>query len=204
MRSDDVTRAVSLAIDTLSKATTSDWTVPAGPLTWTCWETAEHMADDLFTYAAQLAPATPSTTTYVRFGWQHRRPGGPGLTVFVDPEDGPEALLTVLESCGAMLAAVLATAPPEKLSFHNYGASNASGFAAMGVVETLVHTNDIAAGLNVPWSPPAELCAAALHRLFPWAPNDTAPWPTLLWATGRAELPGHELQTSWRWNGTPA
>ncbi|XVU25048.1 hypothetical protein ACQPZJ_48995 [Actinoplanes sp. CA-054009] len=203
MKADDVTRAVSLAVATLSPATEADWTAPAGPLTWTCWETAEHMADDLFTYAAQLAPHTPSTSTYIRFGWQHRRPGGPGLTVFVDPTEGTKALLEVLESCGAMLAAVLTTAPPAKMSFHNYGASNASGFAAMGVVEVLVHTNDIASGLSLPWSPPPELCAAALHRLFPWAPTDTAPWPTLLWATGRAELPGHELQTSWRWNGTP-
>ncbi|SNY04834.1 hypothetical protein [Paractinoplanes atraurantiacus] len=204
MNPDDVTRAVSLSIDTLSAALKGDWNVPAGPLTWTCWETAEHMADDLFTYAAQLAPPTPSTSTYLRFGWQHRRPAGPGLTVFVDPAEGTPALLEVLESCGAMLAAVVTAAPPEKLSFHNYGASNASGFAAMGVVEVLVHTNDIALGLDLPWTPPAELCAGALGRLFPWAPTDTDPWQTLLWATGRSELPGHEPQTSWRWNGAPA
>jgi hypothetical protein len=204
MNAQDVTQAVSLAKQTLAAApAATDWTVPAGTLSWTCWETVEHMADDLFAYAAQLSPARPSTTTHVRFGWQHRREGGPGLTVFVDPAEGPAALLEVLESCGTMLAAMIAATPPAKLSFHNYGASDASGFAAMGVVEVLVHTHDVAGTLNLPWTPPSSLCAAALKRLFPWAPTDTDPWPTLLWATGRGELAGHESQTAWKWDGRP-
>ena len=37
----------------------------------------------------------------------------------------------------------------------------------MGVVETLVHTHDVAAGLGLTWTPPAGLCARALARLFP-------------------------------------
>jgi len=37
--------------------------------------------------------------------------------------------------------------------------------------------------------------------MFPWAPTDTPPWPTLLWATGRAELDGQEfLGESWIWH----
>ncbi|MGW4767070.1 hypothetical protein ACWEO2_03375 [Nocardia sp. NPDC004278] len=43
----------------------------------------------------------------------------------------------------------------------------------------------------------------ALARLFPDAPDSTEPWTTLLWATGRAELPGHPQLTTWRWDGTP-
>lgn len=57
MTPEDVTRAVSLARQTLTAATHEDWTATtAEGLTWTCWETAEHMADDLFAYASQLAP----------------------------------------------------------------------------------------------------------------------------------------------------
>jgi hypothetical protein len=73
----------------------------------------------------------------------------------------------------------------------------------MGVVETLVHTGDLANGLGLTWEPPAALCARVLRRLFPDAPADTDPWRTLLWATGRAELPGRPRLTSWRWYGEP-
>jgi hypothetical protein len=73
----------------------------------------------------------------------------------------------------------------------------------MGIVETLVHTHDVVAGLEVPWSPPAEVCERALRRLFPDAPTGEDPWRTLLWATGRAELPGRPRLTDWRWDGRP-
>lgn len=40
------------------------------------------------------------------------------------------------------------------------------------------------------WNPPADLCTRVLARLFPHAPATTSPWPTLLRATGRGDLPG--------------
>jgi hypothetical protein len=202
MLSADVRRAVELAHEALSPAAHLDWHVPAGSLDWTCWETVEHMSDDLFAYAAQLAPTNPSLSTHVPFGWQRRREGGPALTVFVEHQEGPPGLLTVFESCGAMLAAMVETVPPQRLSFHSYGPSDASGFAAMGVVEVLVHMHDVAAGLALQWVPPADLCTRALGRLFPAVPMDD-PWPTLLWATGRADLPGRPTSTSWAWDGAP-
>jgi hypothetical protein len=53
----------------------------------------------------------------------------PYLTVFGDYEQGGNAgLLEVFESCGALLAAMVQTAPAGKMSFHNYGASDPSGF----------------------------------------------------------------------------
>lgn len=199
MTSDDVLRAVELARTTLAGAVHLDWRAPAGTLEWTCWETVEHMSDDLFAYAAQLGPSRPSVTTFVPFGWERRREGGPALTVFVDPAEGPSGLLDVFEACGTMLAAMVDFVPADRLSFHNYGASDASGFAAMGVVEVLVHMHDITGGLGLAWEPPAGLCARALRRLFPDAPADADPWPTLLSVTGRgASTPG-----SWKWDGTP-
>ena len=194
--------AVDLAIDALSKLTEADWQAPAGTLTWTCWETVEHIADDLFAYAAQMSLADPPQTTYVPIGWKSR-PGGPGLTVYAEPEHGAAGLLQVLDSCAGLLTAVVAAAPADRRAFHPYGVSDAAGFAAMGVVETLVHTADLAAGLGFDWDPPAELCDRVLHRLFPAAPTDTERWPTLLWATGRGELPGRPALTGWTWDGTP-
>jgi hypothetical protein len=63
--------------------------------------------------------------------------------------------------------------------------------------------NDVAEGLDLTWAPPAELCGRILGRFFPDAPTDTDPWVTLLWATGRAELPGRARPTEWEWHGAP-
>ncbi|PRY02356.1 maleylpyruvate isomerase N-terminal domain-containing protein [Allonocardiopsis opalescens] len=199
---DDVDRAVRLAVDLLAAAPPGGWERPAGALEWTCWETAEHLADDLFAYAAQLGPRTPPEGE-VPFAWESRRPGGPANTVRADPAAGPRGLLLVVEACGALLAAMVRAAPPGARAHHVFGRSDPEGFAAMGVVETLVHTGDLAEGLGLRWEPPAELCARVLARLFPDAPADTPPWPTLLWATGRADLPGRPRPARWRWYAEP-
>jgi hypothetical protein len=109
----------------------------------------------------------------------------------------------VVEACGALLAAMVRTAPPDVLAHHGFGDADPEGFAAMGLVETLVHTYDLAEGLGLTWEPPAEVCARVLDRLFPDAPEDVEPWPALLWATGRAELPGRPRRTEWRWYSAP-
>jgi hypothetical protein len=201
---DDVTRSVTLARDTLATAAGRDWQVPAGTLEWTCWETVEHVSDVLFGYAAQLSGAASARNGYVPYAWSRRRESGPPLSIHGDVTEGPSGLIDVLQSSGDMLAAMVATAPADRVSFHNYGPSDPSGFAAMGVVETLLHTHDVAAGLGIGWHPPADLCASALRRLFPAAETTgteegTEPWATLLDVTGRGPVP----RAAWRWDGTP-
>lgn len=196
---DDLTRAVRLAVATLRAAPPDGWDRSAGSLEWSCWETVEHLADDLVFYAAQLGPEEPSRSTEVPFRMTSRRPGGPVNMIHADRAAGPPGLLQVLEASGALLAAMVRVTPPEVRAYHVYGVSDAEGFAAMGLVETLVHTHDLAQGLGLPWTPPSELCERALHRLFPDVPI-TDPWSTLLWATGRA---GDPRRTGWRWHGTP-
>ncbi|MFF8971425.1 hypothetical protein [Streptomyces sp. NPDC014995] len=200
----DVESAVRLAVTALREAESADWDAKAGSLEWSCWETVEHLADDLFAYAAQLGPRVPPSDTDVPFVWSRRTPGGPANVVFADRAAGPAGLLQVLEASGALLTAMVRTTPPTVRSHHVFGASDPEGFAAMGVVETLVHVHDVAGGLGVGWTPDAGLCGRVLSRLFPHAPTDTDRWPTLLWATGRGGLPGHARLTKWRWYGAPA
>lgn len=203
MLSDELDQAVQLSLATLRTAEFADWDQPAGTLSWTCWETAEHLADDLFAYAAQLGPRTPPMDHEVPFSWVARRSGGPANVTFADRSAGPAGLLEVVEACGALLVAMVRITPDTVRSYHGYGAADPAGFAAMGVVEILVHTHDIALGLGLDWNPPADLCDRTLARLFPEAPAEGDRWQTLLWATGRAELPGRPRLTSWRWHGTP-
>ncbi|MEH0470458.1 DinB family protein [Streptomyces hayashii] len=200
---DDVLEAVRRAADVVRGARAADWDARAGSLEWSCWETVEHLADDLFAYAAQLGPEQPPSDTEVPFVWSPRRPGGPANVVFADRAAGAAGLAQVLEACGAMLAAMVRTTPATVRSHHGFGASDPEGFAAMGVVETLVHLHDVGAGLGVRWEPDAALCGRALARLFPDAPDGTDRWPTLLWATGRGDLPDRPRLARWRWHGAP-
>lgn len=203
MTADDLDQAVQLAVALLREASPQDWGCKAGSLEWDCWETVEHLSDDLFSYAVQLGPRTPPLDTDVPFAWERRRPGGPANAVHANRSAGPAGLLQVLEASGALLVAMVRTTPSHIRAHHVFGASDPEGFAAMGIVETLVHTHDLAEGLGLAWTPPAALCSRTLARLFPDAPRNTDPWPTLLWATGRAELPGHARLTAWRWYGEP-
>ncbi|MFJ4836559.1 VOC family protein [Streptomyces sp. NPDC088746] len=200
---DDVTLAVRLAVDTLAESPADDWRVPAGTLAWDCWETVEHLSDDLFAYAVQLGPRTPSLESEVPYRWAPDREGGPWNSIFANPEAGTAGLLQTLEASGALLTAMVRTASPSLRSYHSHGVSDPEGFAAMGVVETLVHTHDVAAGLSLSWAPPRDLCDRVLARLFPDAPDDDDRWTVLLWSTGRADLPGRDRVTSWKWHGAP-
>ncbi|MEU4265314.1 MULTISPECIES: VOC family protein [Streptomycetaceae] len=200
---DDVAFAVRLAVDTLARSPADDWRVPARSLAWDCWETLEHLSDDLFAYAVQLGPRKPPTGTEVAYRYAAEREGGPANSVFADPAAGSAGLLETLEASGALLTAMVRTSSPDVRSHHVFGLADPEGFAAMGIVETLVHTHDVAEGLSLSWKPPADLCDRVLARLFPGAPDDADRWAVLLWSTGRAELPGRDRVTTWRWHGAP-
>ncbi|MCX5207099.1 hypothetical protein OG897_37555 [Streptomyces sp. NBC_00237] len=202
LASADVRRATDLCIAALRPARDADWSVPAGELEWDCWETAEHLVDDLFAYASRLA------VERIGSNLPHRRtpesPGAPRNAVRADRAAGVEGLLAVLDSAAGLMCAVASVKSPEARAYHVYGDSDPEGFAAMSIVELFVHTHDLTTGLGLDaWEPPADLCARTLHRLFPHVPADTAPWPTLLWATGRGELPGRARLDEWRWYGAP-
>ena len=194
---DDVTAAVSAAVAALRPGADADWSRRAGDLDWTCWETVGHLADDLFFYAAQLGPVAPDRE--LPFEADARGPGGALNTIRSDPAAGVDGLLDVLVACGALLAAMVRTAPPGRRGFHGYGPADAGASAAMGVIETVVHAHDVTTGLGLPWAPDPDLCARVLAQLMPDVDPAADPWTTMLWATGRADLPGRPRRTSWRW-----
>lgn len=200
---DDVAISVRLAVETLAEAPADGWDRRAGSLSWTCWETTEHIADGLFYYGAQIGRTPPPRPGPVPFTWEPKRSGGPGGSVFADRDKGPAGLLEVVDACGALLTAVVRTTSPDARGHHVFGLADTEGFAAMGVLEVLAHTHDVAAGMNLPWHPPAALCGRVLTRLFPEVSPAGDLWQTLLWATGRAELPDRPQRTKWQWHAAP-
>jgi hypothetical protein len=173
----------------LLPAAQADWSVNAGDLEWDCRSTLDHMVSAPMFYATNLAMRSRERMRGVR---------GP------DPEASVQELLAGLECAATILAQLCEAAPADARGFHNAGMADAQGFLAMAGTEILVHGGDIAKGLGLLFSPPDEVCRLVLWRLFPWAPEDVQPWPGLLWAAGRAPLPGKDRQApDWYWHCAP-
>ena len=105
----------------------------------------------------------------------------------------------MLTACGGLLAAMVRVTPSTVRAHHVHGLADPEASAAMGILEALVHTHDVARGLDVPWQPPESICARVLARLMPDVAIEGGAWPSLLWATGRAALPGRPRRERWRW-----
>lgn len=173
----------------LTPALAEDWSRPAGDLAWSCRRTLDHIPDALALYAAHLATRAMARLPLGRDG---------------DPERSPTELLTVVGATAAVLAEVARAAPLEARGYHAAGMADAEGFLAMGCVELLIHTDDIAQGLALPFRPPSALAERVLRRLFPWAPTEGGPWAALRWAAGRAALPDRlRLGPDWYWHCAP-
>lgn len=188
---DDLLAAASVSRRMLEPFADRDWAASAaGDLAWDVRTTVAHVCDAVGWYAAHLAVASP------------RR-------LRVDFRAHCEAtnaeLLEVLDAAAATLAQVARAAPAGVRAYHSAGMADTCGFLAMGCNEILIHCWDSARGLRVDFEAPAQLAARVLRRLFPWAPHAVAVWPTLLWATGRADLPGHQRRPGpdWEWHCAP-
>ncbi|MFF0160128.1 GNAT family N-acetyltransferase [Streptomyces sp. NPDC005263] len=184
-----VEEAVAGALALLRTATDRDWDgVRADRLEWSCHRTAEHLAGALFAYAGQLA--SRPRDAYVPF------------EITLDEGTDQDGLLDVVETAAALLVAAFRATPRRARAFHPFPfrSANREGFAAMGVAETLLHTRDIAEGLGLTYTPAPELAEYVLTRIFPTVRPGPDPWQTLLWATGRGELPGRDPVTEWRWS----
>ena len=186
----DVPAAARESVAALTSYTDLDWQqLPAAGLQWSCRQTTLHMLDCLYFYAMQVIYGDPGTYLCTELA--------------LDDSASPPRLLAALTAHAELLDRIARSADPGLRAHHNYGVSDPAGFAAMGVVETLIHTLDVVRGLNPadPWRPPAELAAPVIARLFPNAPGGD-PADVLLYCCGRAALGELPRQTEWQWDGT--
>jgi DinB superfamily len=186
----DLPTAARASVAALAGYTDLDWQqVPAAGLQWSCWKTALHMVDCLYFYTMQVVYGNPDTYLCTELA--------------LDDSASPPRLLAALSAHADLLHRIARSADPDTRAHHNYGVSDPAGFAAMGVVETLIHTFDVVRGLNPadPWRPPAGLAAPVIARLFPHAPSGD-PTDVLMYCCGRATLGDLPQQTEWQWDGT--
>lgn len=182
-------------VKALSPFTSADWhSCAALDLDWSVWDTAVHVNDDLYFYAAQVLLA--ENDDYVCFELK------------ADAHASPRRLLAALRLHVDLLAGVVESTDPSIRGHHVYGVTDPDGFAAMGTVECLVQTYDVLRGLDPAstWLPPDDVAQAALTRLFRHAPTNTSasPGELLLHMCGRIPLDDRPRLTEWRWYGEPA
>ncbi|MFE3199906.1 hypothetical protein [Embleya sp. NPDC059237] len=193
--SDAVTRATATCLDVLARAAAT--TPTADPSAW------HRLADEQRSARQLLDHLALGLVGYT--GLLIARPTDRYITLFasLDPQAPIDACLDGLRIAGTLLATTVRHAPPEARAWHPWGHADRTGFAAMGVVELLMHTHDITRALGIAWTPPDGLAGPALTRLFPDAPPGPAPAATLLWCTGRGELPGRPRVSAgaWNWDG---
>ena len=172
----------------MTAASDGDWSAVIPEMDWTVAKAISHISETVLWYTTDLSAGPREVST---------------MDLRVRQDSSPTDLIATVETFCAALSFVVDGVPPGTRGWHPDGRADASGFAAMGCDEVLVHTWDAGRGLGLDFHPPSALSDMVLRRLFPWAPEDTEPWPTLLWANGRIELDSRPRQTEWRWHCAP-
>ncbi len=186
---DDLEAAAAASHALLAPLADRDWSAIAGDLEWDCRTTLDHMAVVHAFYATHAASQAPGPLPRARAA---------------NPDQPVADLIEVHRSLANVLAAVLRAMPDGARGWHPAGMADRYGFAAMSCTEILVHTNDIAQGLGVDFTPPPGVPARALARIFPWVPAGDDPWAALLYAAGRAPLADRRRRApNWTWQCAP-
>lgn len=180
---DDIDTATASSVAALRAAADADWSVPAAGLQWTCTQTATHIIDNFVGFAAQLLGRA--------------REGYLPLRIHLVRSTTPPGLLDTLAVSGRMMSLAVRDTPASTRVFHSWGVVDPEGYAAHSIAELIVHTHDIAGGLGLAYQPDRDLCGRVTRRLGLERYAD--PWQLLLWATGRADLPGRERVSRWKW-----
>ncbi|MDE2900838.1 MAG: maleylpyruvate isomerase family mycothiol-dependent enzyme [Chloroflexota bacterium] len=186
---DDVAAAAQASYALLAPLADRDWSATTGDLEWDCRTTLEHVAGVQLFYAIHAASQAMGRLPAARTG---------------NPEQSVADLIEVHRAQAVVLAEALRAMPDTARGWHPAGMADRYGFAAMSCTEILVHTNDIAQGLGVEFTPPDGVAARTIARLFPWVQVEGNPWQTLLYAAGRRPLGEMERRApNWSWQCAP-
>ncbi len=186
---EDLIASGEAARDTLAQLKESQWSEQPPNMTWSRFVIGMHTSQALAAYSTNLAA-----------GKRERTPSLP-----VDEERAKAAAIPeFVYSQAKVLASVARGVPVDTRGYHGAGIPDPEGFLAMGATEILLHCWDAVAGTDVEFAGDKAIADHILQRLFPWQPTDTPRWQTLLFATGRGELPGYESPGEhWMWQNAP-
>ena len=165
---DDLQQLARVVADGWRAAADRDWSVPAGGLEWSCRHTADHIVDCVLAPAFFLASRRQDA--YPSGGW------------VIEAGAGPEVLAESLETAARVLAAVVLAADPDDHAIiwrrPRVETRGPHDFVPRGALELILHADDVATGLGIPFDPPREVCERLRRHTQSW-PFWTAPWEAL-------------------------
>jgi hypothetical protein len=178
---EDFAEVSALAIAAWTAGLERDWSAPAGTLEWSCFTTADHTVDGVFSYALDLASGR--LDVYPPFCELHALDGA-------TPSDLVNGLLAVCTMLSAVIAAAPADARAVLFGLAQFGHGDPQDFAARGALELILHTYDVCTGLGVPFDPSREMCARLREHTRDWpgvrdTPATDDPWSDVLERSGR-------------------
>jgi len=181
---DDLAALSTQVLGAWESAVDRDWSVPAGSLEWSCWYTADHTVDCVFSYAFFLASRVQDA--YPPFGELHAL-----------EHATPRHLVDGLRASTNLLHATIVTAEPGTRAVIQQRPHAITGtprdFAARGALEMVLHAHDICTGLNVAFEPPPDIARRLREHVRGWPgvapaePTDDA-WSDVLASSGRTRV----------------
>jgi hypothetical protein len=168
-------------LETLDRPVTLDWSVPAGPLEWSCWQTVDHVIGCVFSYAFQLA--SRAQNGFLPFQELHAMPAAQ-----------PSELVTGLRGITELFSGLLGSVPGDAEASDGVFMLDVDDWAARAAYEMLLHTHDVVVGLGARFDPPSPMCAWVIASPKLWmldrgiATTKTNPWEALLVGSGRAPV----------------
>ena len=180
----DFSELSGLAVAAWTAGLDRDWSAPAGTLEWSCFQTADHAIDCVFSYALFLASRRPDV--YPPFTELHALPGA-------TPRDLVNGMAAVCE----MLASAIAHAPADAraviFGLGDLGLGTPQDFAARGGLELILHAHDVCTGLDVAFAPDRALCARLRDHTRDWPgvrdiPATDDAWSDVLARSGRPRV----------------
>ena len=169
---------VGAAFTALERVVHPDWSVPAGSLEWTCWETIEHTIDCVHSFALQIAAREES-----RFL--------PFAPMRAEASAMPSDLLTGLRAAAALLVAIARDSPQDLTTSDGVIRLSIADWRARAAFEVALHTYDVTSGLGVGFALSDELSDAIIASPALWMldggrlHDGTGGWSALIEASGR-------------------
>jgi hypothetical protein len=181
MNSEEFRELSAESLRALGSVSNADWTRPALGLTWTCWETVDHMVDCLFSYAFQMAARAPSGFL-------------PFNELRAQSDATPDDLLMGLQGVLTMLSEVLDAAQEDATASDGVFALRPPEWRARSAYELVLHTYDVTSAFNVGFRLSAALARSVIDCQSLWmldqdvARAATDPWAGLLAGSGRQPI----------------
>ena len=174
---DDLRTSVSYAADALATVSDEQWGGTPSNSEWDRQRILRHVTWAVLGYGSLLATKADGPIDFMLL--EHR--SDPGVYIINRLEIASEVLIQVTRGV-----------EPSTRGWHPTGRPDAEGFLAMACSEVLLHTYDVVRELDNVFEPPDDVVDRVLARLYPWSPKSTCRWQTMLWASSRASLEGHE------------